>query len=94
MAIIITFSVRETKPKGTLLDPPFSDSLPTLIVSIYTSSEQPAIGTERRPQKGPSHHGAIVAIRSVDPLQPVEYRARLAHIHDLSHPTIEVERAA
>jgi cation diffusion facilitator family transporter len=45
-------------------------------------------------QLGPGHHGAIVSIRSKEPLEPAEYRARLAHIHDLSHLTIEVERAA
>ena len=45
-------------------------------------------------QLGPGHHGAIVAIRSKAPLEPAAYRARLSHIHDLSHLTIEVERAA
>lgn len=45
-------------------------------------------------QLGPGHHGAIVAIRSATPREPSFYRARLAHIHDLSHVTIEVERAA
>ena len=38
--------------------------------------------------------GAIIAIRSKAPLEPAAYRARLSHIHDLSHLTIEVERAA
>ena len=45
-------------------------------------------------QLGPGHHGAIVAIRSQEPLEPAAYRAKLAHIHDLSHLTVEVERAA
>ena len=45
-------------------------------------------------QLGPGHHGAIVAIRSKAPLEPAAYRARLSHIHDLSHLTIEVERTA
>lgn len=44
-------------------------------------------------QLGPGHHGAIVAIRSADPREPPFYRQKLAHIHDLSHVTIEVERA-
>lgn len=44
-------------------------------------------------QLGPGHHGAIVSIRSTAP-QPVSvYREKLAHIHDLSHVTIEVEPA-
>jgi cation diffusion facilitator family transporter len=45
-------------------------------------------------QLGPGQHGAIVAIRSQEPQEIAAYRARLAHIHDLSHLTIEVERAA
>ena len=44
-------------------------------------------------QLGPGHHGAIVAIRSPSPQPPAFYRERLAHIHDLSHVTIEVEAA-
>ena len=45
-------------------------------------------------QLGPGHRGAIVALRSSDPQEPAAYRARLSHIHDLSHLTIEVERVA
>ena len=44
-------------------------------------------------QLGPGHHGAIVAIKSDKPERPAAYRARLNHIHDLSHVTIEVETA-
>lgn len=43
---------------------------------------------------GPGHHGAIVAIRSAEPRPPAFYRDKLAHIHDLSHVTIEVEPLA
>jgi cation diffusion facilitator family transporter len=45
-------------------------------------------------QLGPGHHGAIVAIRTATPREPSFYRSKLAHIHDLSHVTIEVELAA
>ena len=45
-------------------------------------------------QLGPGHHGAIISIRSGRPREPSEYRAKLSHIHDLSHLTIEVEAAA
>lgn len=45
-------------------------------------------------QLGPGHHGAIVSIASSQPEQLSVYRAKLAHIHELSHVTIEVERAA
>jgi len=42
-------------------------------------------------QLGPGHHGAIVSIASSEPRAPSHYRHKLAHIHDLSHVTIEVE---
>jgi cation diffusion facilitator family transporter len=45
-------------------------------------------------QLGPGHHGAILSIRSTDPQEPAAYRAKLSHIHDLSHLTVEVEREA
>jgi len=45
-------------------------------------------------QLGPGHHGAIVSLSSLAPQPPATYREKLAHIHDLSHLTIEVEQAA
>lgn len=45
-------------------------------------------------QLGPGHHGAIVSIATAHPEAPSHYRAKLAHIHDLSHVTVEVEPAA
>jgi cation diffusion facilitator family transporter len=42
---------------------------------------------------GPGHHGAILSIHSTVPQEPSVYREKLAHIHDLSHVTIEIERA-
>ncbi|MBL8578613.1 MAG: CDF family Co(II)/Ni(II) efflux transporter DmeF [Mesorhizobium sp.] len=42
-------------------------------------------------QLGPGHHAAIVSIWSLTPRAPAFYRQKLAHIHDLSHVTIEVE---
>ncbi|MCO6048270.1 CDF family Co(II)/Ni(II) efflux transporter DmeF [Mesorhizobium sp. RP14(2022)] len=45
-------------------------------------------------QLGPGHHGAIVALTSDNPMAPSHYREKLAHIHDLSHVTIEVEPKA
>jgi cation diffusion facilitator family transporter len=44
-------------------------------------------------QVGPGHHAAIVALRSDAPQEPSSYKARLAHIHDLSHVTVEVQKA-
>lgn len=45
-------------------------------------------------QLGPGHHGAIVSVVSDNPKAPSHYRAKLAHIHDLSHVTVEVEENA
>jgi cation diffusion facilitator family transporter len=45
-------------------------------------------------QLGPGHHGAILSIRSREPRTPQFYRDKLAHIHELSHVTVEVEPVA
>lgn len=45
-------------------------------------------------QLGPGHHGAIVSLVSARAEAPSYYRAKLAHIHDLSHVTVEIEPAA
>jgi len=44
-------------------------------------------------QVGPGHHAAIVSLASAEPQEPSVYKAKLAHIHELSHVTVEVERA-
>jgi cation diffusion facilitator family transporter len=41
-------------------------------------------------QVGPGHHAVIVAIVAREPKQPSHYKGLLAHIHELSHITIEV----
>lgn len=45
-------------------------------------------------QVGPGHYAAIVALTSQQPNEPSHYRALLAHVHGLSHVTVEVERGA
>jgi cation diffusion facilitator family transporter len=42
-------------------------------------------------QVGPGHHAAIVSIATAQPRPLETYRAKLAHIHDLSHLTVEVD---
>lgn len=44
-------------------------------------------------QVGPGHHAAIVALSSPMPEPPEAYKARLGHIHELSHVTVEVQPA-
>jgi cation diffusion facilitator family transporter len=41
-------------------------------------------------QVGPGHFAAIVALAARDPMEPAHYKSQLAHIHELSHLTIEV----
>lgn len=42
---------------------------------------------------GPGHNAAIVSLRTPAPQALATYRAKLAHIHDLSHVTVEVDAA-
>lgn len=44
-------------------------------------------------QVGPGHHAAIISLVSSNPGNPSDYKTRLAHMHELSHVTVEVERA-
>lgn len=41
-------------------------------------------------QLGPGHHGAIIALKSTRPQPVTVYRARLRHIDELSHVTVEI----
>ncbi|MBR0556508.1 CDF family Co(II)/Ni(II) efflux transporter DmeF [Ciceribacter sp. L1K23] len=43
---------------------------------------------------GPGHHGAIVSITSQEARDTDYYRRKLSHIHEISHLTIEIDRAA
>lgn len=44
-------------------------------------------------QLGPGNHGAVIALAAAEPEGPAAYRARLVHIHELAHVTIEVRQA-
>lgn len=44
-------------------------------------------------QLGPGHHGAIIALKSTRPESVAAYRARLRHINELSHVTLEIHPA-
>ncbi|WP_456298936.1 CDF family Co(II)/Ni(II) efflux transporter DmeF [Marinibacterium profundimaris] len=44
-------------------------------------------------QLGPGHHGAIIALKSTRPEPVAAYRARLRHIDELSHVTVEIHPA-
>jgi cation diffusion facilitator family transporter len=42
-------------------------------------------------QVGPGHHAAIVSVATPAPKAPSDYKDRLAHLHELSHVTVEVQ---
>lgn len=79
---------------GVLLDyvPP-SEDLPDEIRSAI-EKEGDVITDLHVWQLGPGHHGAIVSLMTDHPKAPSSYRQKLAHIHDLSHVTVEVEPKA
>lgn len=45
-------------------------------------------------QVGPGHFAAIVSLMAQRPMEPAYYKALLAHVHKLSHVTIEIQRTA
>lgn len=45
-------------------------------------------------QVGPGHFAAIIALIAEGPQEPADYKALLAHIHELSHVTVEVQHGA
>ena len=45
-------------------------------------------------QVGPGHFAAIISLMAQEPKEPAYYKALLAHIHELSHVTVEVQRPA
>lgn len=78
---------------GVLLDyAPADEDLPDVIRAAIGKNDT-EITDLHVWQLGPGHHGAIVALRATVPQPPSVYRARLAHIKELSHVTIEVEAA-
>lgn len=79
---------------GVLLDyVPASEDLPDEIRSAI-EKEGDVITDLHVWQLGPGHHGAIVSLMTDHPKAPSSYREKLAHIHDLSHVTVEVEPKA
>jgi cation diffusion facilitator family transporter len=79
---------------GVLLDyVPADEDLPEEIRSAIEAEGDVVVDLHVW-QLGPGHHGAIVSLLSDNPKAPSLYRAKLAHIHDLSHVTVEVEARA
>lgn len=78
---------------GVLLDYlPEDEDLPQEIRAAL-ETEGTAVADLHIWQLGPGHRGAIVSLKASEPQEPFFYRQKLAGIHDLSHVTVEVERA-
>lgn len=78
---------------GVLLDyVPAGETLPDEIRGAI-ETEHDVITDLHVWQLGPGHHGAIVSIQSEHLRAPAYYRGRLAHLHEISHLSIEVETA-
>lgn len=45
-------------------------------------------------QVGPGHFAAIVSLAARNPMEPAYYKALLAHVHEVSHVTVEIQRTA
>jgi cation diffusion facilitator family transporter len=92
--VIARWSLGLVRQSGAVLVDfvPKSESLPAEIrEALHTSAD--VITDLHVWRLGPGHHGAVVSLRSSDPREPSHYRSKLAHIHELSHVTVEVERA-
>lgn len=90
--IIANWSVKLLRDAGgVLLDylPP-AEKLPGAIRAAL-ETDKDRITDLHVWQLCPGHHGAIVAIASMQPMPPTYYREKLAHLGDLSHVTVEVE---
>jgi cation diffusion facilitator family transporter len=76
---------------GVLLDylPPGEDLPDEIRAALETGEDR--ITDLHVWQVGPGHHAAIVSLATSRPQPLASYRAKLAHIHDLSHLTLEVE---
>lgn len=77
---------------GVLLDhvPEGEDLSAEIKVALETGSDH--ITDLHVWQVGPGHRAAIIALASPNPKSPGDYRAKLAHLHELSHVTVEVQR--
>ena len=93
--VILRWSWGLLRDSGTVLVDyiPHDEDLPDEIRAAVSTPSDEVVDLHVW-QLGPGHHGAIVSILSTDPKPVVEYRARLAGLHELSHITIEVHGKA
>lgn len=79
---------------GVLLDVvPSDEDLPGEIRAALERPQETRITDLHVWRVGPGHWSAIVALQAAAPAEPDHYRARLRHLHALSHVTIEVQPA-
>jgi cation diffusion facilitator family transporter len=92
--VILSWSWRLLRDSGSVLMDylPEDEDLPAEVRAAIESEHDEIIDLHVW-QLGPGHHGAIIALKSTHPEPVTAYRARLRHIDELSHVTVEIHPA-
>lgn len=92
--VILSWSWRLLRDSGSVLMDylPDHEDLPAEVRAAIESEHDEIVDLHVW-QLGPGHHGAIIALKSTRPEPVAAYRARLRHIDELSHVTVEIHPA-
>lgn len=92
--VILSWSWGLLRDSGSVLMDylPDHDDLPAEVRAAIESEHDEIVDLHVW-QLGPGHHGAIIALKSTRPEPVAAYRARLRHIDELSHVTVEIHPA-
>ncbi|NEX45459.1 CDF family Co(II)/Ni(II) efflux transporter DmeF [Pseudotabrizicola algicola] len=92
--VILSWSWGLLRDSGSVLMDylPDHDDLPAEVRAAIESEHDEIVDLHVW-QLGPGHHGAIIALKSSRPEPVAAYRARLQHIDELSHVTVEIHPA-
>lgn len=92
--VILSWSWGLLRDSGSVLMDylPDHDDLPAEVRAAIESEHDEIVDLHVW-QLGPGHHGAIIALKSTRPEPVAAYRARLRHIDELSHLTVEIHPA-
>ncbi|WP_448192900.1 cation diffusion facilitator family transporter [Azospirillum sp. sgz301742] len=91
-AVILSWAYGLVRDAGAVLPDTVPD--PKLAAAVRTAleTEGDRVSDLHLWRVGPGHVAAIVALVSDHPKPVAAYKARLAHLHGLSHVTVEVAR--
>ncbi len=94
-AVIVSWSYGLIRQSGrVLLDRSGDHELEIEVRAAIESDPDNEISDLHLWRVGPDHWAAILSVVSHHPHEPEHYKARLAHIHELSHVTVEVHPCA